>query len=66
MDEIAQGLSMAYILPLVFLVTLLFLNPLTQLFHIELLLSPMAILGSPLPPGLLTLLPAIALHLKVL
>lgn len=32
----------------------------------ELLLSPVAILGDSLPPGLLTLLPATALHFKLL
>lgn len=50
--------SVADILPLVFLATLLFLYPLTLFFHMKLLLSPVATSGSS-PPGLLALLPAV-------
>lgn len=57
---------MVHILPLVFLVTLLSLNPLTQLFQVELLLSPMTISRKSPTPSPVALLPAVALHFKVL
>lgn len=58
-DERTQGLSVAHILPLVFLVTLLFLKPITC-FYMDLLLSTVATSGK-YPPGLLALLPAVPL-----